>query len=326
MGNAMDSIRFGVGIRVRIRDDRSIGDIQDGVEKTINGIKHEISITSSIIELRASEFSSEQAATRYLPRLICALWSLALADKIAFEPCFEQAQAIRPEDPELAAQNMFRHAREKPKRLDLLISGVGHYVFRIGDMKSAITMFPPSLSISSTWNNCEPIFTAGINCSNATEVAEDEDLTIALSLYVSQHYEASVRARFILLISALEALAPASKRHQTAVSAFESFEASLKELLQQSKTSEEREALKALIEDTRWKMEDSISQRIRSLVKLSIPEDDPSRDREIKNISKAYSVRSTLLHKGRVSEDKLREAMENTRRILKHILTTRLGL
>ncbi len=315
---------FSICLIVRVQDSRPIAGLDEQYLMSMDGVSISAKMQPPTLFITASGFCTEPEARQYLPRLKCGLWSAALTDRLVFKPSFEEIKVIRPKDPEAAAINLFGKG-DGPPAVDGCVQGEGYYVFQTGQTIGSFTGHAISATASSHWSTLEGAFLNGIKCEHAKDPSEDAKLSTALDLYLSSFYQSSGEASFITLVSVLEVLAPQRERPMAVVKAFKEFVADLKCRQESAEDPEEKRAFQAAIDDAHWKKYESISQRIRELVRTTY-DGDPDQESHVKCVKEAYAVRSRLLHLGTVDPDKLAAATISVRKAVKAVLAKRLGL
>jgi hypothetical protein len=128
----------------------------------------------------------------------------------------------------------------------------------------------------------------------------------ALELYGSSFVERSAKTRFLLLVTAMEVLAPSTLKHAAALRLLEKWQIELTEQKGRLATSTpEFAALAALERELLFRKEDSIRSQVRRLMARvsashpSVPADLPSRAVNV------YDKRSQLVHDGAIPSAEL---------------------
>lgn len=148
-----------------------------------------------------------------------------------------------------------------------------------------------------------------------------DKLRIALELYAAHYNEQHVRVRFLLLVIAMEALAPSTDKHQVVLQLLERW----KEELQDAKSkfdadSEEYQSFDALSRELNFRSEDSIRSQIRKLF-AGVPCDTPEESSALQRRAlKVYDKRSTLVHVGYLPKAELASLENEARELLELLL------
>lgn len=145
---------------------------------------------------------------------------------------------------------------------------------------------------------------------------------IALELYAAHYNEQHVRVRFLLLVIAMEALAPSTEKHQVVLDLLERWKQELKDAKSHlSSDSEEYQSFAALSRELSFRSEDSIRSQIRKLFA------GVSRTSEEESIAlqrralKVYDKRSELVHKGYLPAAELADLEVEARELLEMLFT-----
>ncbi len=156
-----------------------------------------------------------------------------------------------------------------------------------------------------------------------SQVVLNEKLKLAIEVAMSHRFEVSERAQFIALVTSLEALLPdtpvADVAQRSVAKAAQLVEGDRD---QHDRGSAEWEALERLLHRTKDLHNESIGKRMRNFVIESLARHPELGDREliVRHIKKAYNVRSTLLHEGRVSPEQLASELEFLRTFVPRLL------
>lgn len=305
---------FTIGLRVRILNGQTIAGIDSPRTMSLGAISLSAAMLPPVLTLKASGFGSEEEAEGYLPRLRCGLMNLALRHHLAFRPTYERIDVGRPEDP------------RQPERAHGSVAGEGYYICRTGEGISFFSLSEPTLSVGRQWHNLETAFLDGVRRGRADAIAGPARLSTALDLYVSSFRESTIEARFITLVSCLEVLAPEKDRHPAVVALFDDFKEDLKLALTEASDEAEKRAIEAALDDTKWKKKESISARIRELIRSGSAGDDQDVETLVRRVNEAYAIRGLLLHEGHVDADRLGEAADTVFKAVQNLLANELGL
>lgn len=146
------------------------------------------------------------------------------------------------------------------------------------------------------------------------KVIAQENLTLAIELYSNYHYENTDNARFITLVTVLEALLPDYEVPEVALNAIDILKKSMKEIRNEysREKNQEWKDLEHLLsrvgnlkhESIRYRMRAYISGQIEINSELGDPDEISTKLDEI------YGNRSTLLHEGKIELSELKENLE----------------
>lgn len=147
-----------------------------------------------------------------------------------------------------------------------------------------------------------------------------DNLRIALELYAAHYSEQQVRVRFLLLVIAMEALAPSTDKHQVVLDLLGRWKQELKGAMSQfDPDSEEFKSFDALSRELNFRSEDSIRSQIRKLF-AGVPCDTPDESTALQRRAlKVYDKRSALVHEGYLPTVEL-DDLENEARELLELL------
>ncbi|WP_133126010.1 HEPN domain-containing protein [Pseudohalioglobus lutimaris] len=158
---------------------------------------------------------------------------------------------------------------------------------------------------------CSSIFTTGlVNVRNAEfftgklidliseSYALSEQLKLAMELMTSSFFESSSRARFLTLVLAAESILSPEDRSTEVHSVVDE----LRNVAKSANLSDQEK--RSILGTLNWLYKDSISQSLRKMALVHLPnktyQDLPSH----KFIQKCYEARSKLVHSGTVDEEK----------------------
>ncbi len=327
----MSAPRYTLRLSVRVLSPASV----TGFDSEQHLVEGEISVTAKLVWpyliLQATGFESEADAQAYLPRLKSGLWNLALVHHLAFKPSFERQHITPVPDPYAAERNLaqcFGMAVEGPfQPLHWVIDEEGYAIFKAGERVRSLLFGEASGHAVHSADAVREALASGIERTQSASDAIDEKLATALDLYLSHFYEASIRARFLTLVTVLEVLAPVTEKHPVAVRLVVDLHRDIDDLLKTEVDPDARDALEALRREIDFRKETSIRRRIRSLV-LDEPTlgDIPQREDLARRTVKAYDLRSTMTHSGAIAEEALIGAFEIIQAVVKSVLLGRLGL
>lgn len=181
-----------------------------------------------------------------------------------------------------------------------------------------------------------PTVTAGIAVDRFLEKAEaalsfprlavlssNRKLTLAVEIAMSHRFEASDRAQFIFLVTALEALLPDLSVTKTTASALDDAVSAIKSRRSalQKNDPELKELDRVLNRVSKLKQE-SVGEKMRSFVDAAVRRHPSLGDRDLVSaqIREAYRTRSTLLHQGNIDPKNLQERLSFLRQLVPQLL------
>lgn len=165
-----------------------------------------------------------------------------------------------------------------------------------------------------------PVFANQIN----SPVTLDPKLELATELYLSSFRERSMRANFIALITALEALKPELMQHQSVLELIDSWNKQVKGMKDESEDDETKYLLDQLSNRVRELKGASISSSIRELIRTTFAgHGDTQIKSKQKQFTKLYKLRSQLVHGEKIDESEVKKSIATARELVKSILEER---
>lgn len=151
--------------------------------------------------------------------------------------------------------------------------------------------------------------------------AHTEKLRNALELHAAQFSERQVRVRFLLLVTAMEALSSPTPKHPAATSLLAQWKADARQGLNQHEPgSKAHESLQALLRELKFRGSDSIRPQLRKLFEW-VPVAGPTEAQELgRRVLHIYDQRSTLLHEGHIPHQDLAALEVEARTLLERLL------
>ncbi|MFN7664079.1 MAG: hypothetical protein ACK520_16275 [Inhella sp.] len=317
-------------VSVKVRGESPIGGLEDEPTIDVGGVHVVVQQRGRFLVLRAANFNTEADAEAFLPRLKGGLWNLAIEYNFAFIPFFGRRDITRHEDPCKAARNLARNfgmpVTEPVQPVHGLTEEEGYTIFRSDESIRFLGMGDATVRVSTGWANAARALADGIERVRVKADEADPNLATAIDLYLSSFYEASGRARFLTLMTALEVLAPVTDKHAAAVRLLVNLHKAIDVELAAETDSDALDALHALKRETDFRKETSIWRRIRHLVLTEAPLGPEERNRLARNVVAAYDLRGAAVHTGAIDANELAEAGETALRAVKLLLRGRLGL
>lgn len=308
---------------------RAINGLEQPLAFSVGSYSAQLQAQGAGYLLTLKGFPSEPAAADFVPNIWSGLATLT-AQGSACSASFAPSNVTRLDDPTLAGEN-FRKSlpglaipgpvhgfadaegpvvyREDEK---VLFFGAGNATFRIG--------VNPVGVISD--------LARGLLAPNASAAYSDPRFRTAVDLYVASYYEASATAQLLISAMVLEVIAPPAQKHVLALAFLDQWDAQLVAQLQSYLPgTEETEALQSLRREVCFRREQSIRSRIRGYVTSQLGEAGVPNAQDLGlKARRAYDVRSTLAHEGRVDESEASEALAALRQLVPALIRIRLGL
>lgn len=165
----------------------------------------------------------------------------------------------------------------------------------------------------------------GLQSPAVEKLASREKLQLAVELYTSAFFTSSQRAEVLRLVTVLEAVAEPPATPPAATDAWRTAVDRVESLLSElDEGGSERQAVERLLERMHsLRMgEESISQGIRALIAEAVDADpDLGQTEELQSkATKAYRVRSRLLHDGEAPDEDVAEAQDFLRSFVPQLL------
>jgi len=303
-------------------------DLSRGFEQRVFDFTVLIAEKNEVPYLQIGTFPDEAAATAFLPKVHAALMWAALKQGLSPEFKVEPQEVVLAEDRVAAGRNLAESFGVKPEEfgpVDCLIDtgrpailpdGKVTRYLSAGDI-TAIVTFVPAQTLGS--------ISEAISLPHVERVVGDAKLKVALELYAGFIRETSMTARFLTLIMALEALAPAEAKHRVVQELIDEWMRELENRQARVRRGEkEWDAYDALAREVGFRREVSIRQRIRTLVRNTLEaHGDADADDMARTAVELYDHRSTLVHDGVLPEGELSHATETARTIVRRVLEAR---
>lgn len=155
------------------------------------------------------------------------------------------------------------------------------------------------------------------------ELAGNGKLCLALELANLAGYEAPIAAKFVLTMSAIEALLPEEGFPESVRAIVAGWQEALEEQIQSEDDPGAKEQLQLLFNQTTWLTQPSISSRFRKFANR-LPPEGASQDYD-KVVKSAYRLRSDLVHKGFRDDEQLSRAYPVVDELLRRAIRAELG-
>lgn len=313
-------------VSVKTLGDSSITGIDEPVEIKIGEKQAIFWMLHPHLTVRIPGFSTEAEAEDFLPLVQAGLWNIALVQHVAFEPDFRRSEITFTQNPEEAGKNLAKSFGFDDASPVHGLGNEGRYtVFRTDQNVRFIAAPGMTVSVSYPIDRIAPIFAEAVNASSLTSIA-DPYLSTAISLYLGQFFEVSIRARFLTLMMILEVLAPDIPKHRSAIELLAQVTTDIDDRLNDGTDEEERFALESLKRELDFRKETSIRRRVRELVMSGAGLQDVNRNKLACDVVRAYDLRGQLVHTGTAGDRELHSAFETVFKTTKALLRGKLGL
>lgn len=274
--------------------------------------------------LKASGFSSEGEANDFAARAHAAFAWLLLQKGIAASASFQPQKIAYFDDPEKAGINIARSfGLPEAAPIDAIIDGSQTAVYPSSKNIKVGTGFPPDVYTTLPTEATLDVLIEGSTFAGSPSVSADQKLTVALSLYAAYFTEESVKARFLTLIMALEALALATLKAPIALELLNRWQGEVAALRSTfAAESEDAIALDSLERELLFRREDSIRSQVRKLVIAVLSPAADAGDRA-RDAVRLYDLRSALVHEGQLDAATLDRATGEAKALVHRILLAR---
>jgi Apea-like HEPN len=158
----------------------------------------------------------------------------------------------------------------------------------------------PTVIIGTGFANFVEVLEEGLRYAKPNTVLTDRKLRLAFEIYASSFFESSRSARFLTLMTALEAIAESASRPAPVIDCLEGFMNRLKSRREELVRLVGAEEFESLAGSLRNLQEKSIGQKIRTLLKTKLAGTPEAV--HIPQFSHIYEIRSRLVHQG-LSDD-----------------------
>lgn len=296
------------------------------VEVEIGGRRATFVLQHRDLIVRIADFATESEAEAFLPRLRAGLWNIALVHNIPFILGHDRGDITYADDPTQAGKNL---ARGFGLADDCPVHGLGnsggYTVFKTDQNIKFFAGVEVSGYVSSPFDVLAPLFVEAVTTCKDGVISETKTAT-AISLYLGQFLETSMRARLLTLMMVLEVLAPDLAKHESAVAVLEKMTLDIDTRLHENISDEERFALESLQREFDFRKETSIRRRIRELVATGAGLAHADRNQLAREVVRAYDLRGKIVHTGVASNDDVYTAYDTILHTVKSLLRGRLGL
>jgi len=270
--------------------------------------------------LTITGFATDQAATSFVSNVWAGLMWVMLQLGLPSDLLLEPATLAYTEDPEQAAKNL---GFADP--IDAFTDGDRPAVYPTGKRIRVVTAGAVKLRISRSADELLKVFRNGASFAHSDRVIVDDKLRIALELYRAYFTEVSANAKFLSLITSLEALATGVQRTQLVMDLLGKWRKEAEELQETlPEESEDAFSLEAVTRELLIRRDDSIRRQVRRLVITTLQlNGDADATATARRAVELYDLRSRLVHDGKVAQDALSPAISEALSIVKRVLMVR---
>jgi hypothetical protein len=266
--------------------------------------------------------SVQEAEQNFNSVLLYIYWiSLTTNFKVLINKKFQKP--YYPEDPEKAYENAFQR---KDGRIDACVCNLEPYVVESGFKVTMMYAHPAKITLGhrtekmvNALNELELDETEALICS-------DEKLMLALELYNNLTEEKTLVSKFLQMNSVAESLLEPRGKPEQILELLDIFGGQIDKATESARSdSESVDQLNGLKQGLRFMRKESIRSSLATLTEQAF--DILGRTDGVHygvRCKKAYDVRSNLVHKGAVGQDKLQAAYQDLKEVVESILRAKI--
>jgi hypothetical protein len=193
------------------------------------------------------------------------------------------------------------------------------------------------LNLDGVWvgttpiHNIIPHLEKALRSPRTAALCDNERFRIALELWANYHREFSQTSKFLTLVMALEVLTEPKPKHSVAQELLDRWAEMLDERMavfnkERKKYCEECHALESLQQEILFRRDQSIRSRMREMVMAELASVPKERRHHLARLAvRAYDLRGSLVHEGRLSAADLSEGHEAAREVIQELFTNGLA-
>jgi hypothetical protein len=330
LGRPLETDRFKVRLPFRLLPGRIIEDLDTSVSLEVDQVTVTLRRQETQYVLEAGPFDSETAAEQFYYKLLGALnWlSFDLQLPVVRQPSLASANLFA--DPGKAAKNLSRYrGTSVPPPLDAHLNDMDSVILPKWVVFEVVTMGEPSVSASTASDKVMSALSAGIRATDKSVGVFDQQLCLAVDIYLSHYAESSQKARLLTLVMVLEALTKSEPKHAAAQALIDQWQLELEKEKQKYKPdSAELEAISALGNGLLSLRDKSILSQVRQVVRCAL-EAVNATEADIENALKQarviYKARSRLVHEGDLLPADVSRAYRLALALVQRVLKSRLS-
>ena len=308
---------------------RGINGLEQPRSFEVGSYSAELKSQGSGYALTVKGFPSEHDAAEFIPNMWSGLAHLT-AQGSACSASFAPSKVTRADNPDLAGENL----RSSLPGLATLgpVHGIadaeGPAVYREDEKVIFVGAGNTTFRLGANPDHVISYLTPGLLAPNASAAFADPRFHAAVDLYVASCFEQSPTAQLLISAMVLEVMAPPAQKHAVALALLDQWDAQLVGQIHEYPAGiEELEALESLRREVCFRRDQSIRSRIRGYVARQLADAGvPSAHDLGERARRAYDVRSTLAHEGRVDASEAAEALGTLRQVVPAPIRIRLGL
>lgn len=313
-------------VSVKTASRAPISGIEEPIDIRVAGRPAVFRLRNRHLIVRISGFATESDAESFLPRVQAGFWNIALVKHVAFVPEFRRSDITFAQNPVEAGKNLARDwGIDDSSPVHGLGNEGGFAIFRTDQNIWFMGGGEMTASTSLPFDQVAPVFGEAVDIADSVAI-DDPKFSTAMSLFLGQFFEFSMRARLLTLMMVLEVLAPDMPKHKVALEMLEQLSKDIDDRLRICTDQEEHIALESLKREFDFRKETSIRRRVRELVMSDAGLRYCDRQQLARDIVRAYDLRGKMVHTGIAEEQEVNTAFETVFQVTKALLRGRLGL
>jgi hypothetical protein len=277
--------------------------------------------------LTVDGFGSEEQARAFLATAWGSVMWASVKAGVGLQAETGLGQVVYPDDPTQAGMNLaqsFGLASGKP------VHGLadGNVPVVLPSEKTIRFLTGSGVWVGTTpIHNLIPHLEKALRSPRTAALFDNERFRIALELWSNGHCEFSSTSKFLTLVMALEVLTEPKPKHSVAQELLDRWAEMLDERMAAfKKDGEEYHALESLRRELLFRRDQSIRSRVREMVMAELASVPEERRHHLARLAvKAYDLRGSLVHEGRLSLADLSEGHEAAREVIQALFTNGLA-
>ena len=247
--------------------------------------------------LKIEGVPTEQDAENLLAKLGGGLLWAAVTRRVGLRFDLSLGPVTWCEDPEQAAANIFRSS--SVERVDGLYDGSGTTIFPTSKKMVRMTGANATVTLGENPNSFLTAVNEGAALPSAETIISDAKLKLAVETYCSSHFEASVNARFLTLMTVLEVLNPLKDEPEKVRRKLDEWIEEAHKLAAEQSEGPDQQSFQSVASRLGYLKRMSIQRGLRTLVTDLLQRDGHPDAAEIgAKIPDLYGKRSDLVHEG----------------------------
>jgi hypothetical protein len=274
-------------------------------------------------DITTSGFESVQVAEKHFTSVLLYIYWISLTTnfKVSINKSFQKP--YYPEDPEKAYENNFQR---KGGRIDAIVCNLEPYVMETGFKVSMMHSHPATITLGHGTEKMVNALNELDLGETETLICSDEKLMLALELYNNLTEEKTLASKFLQMNSVVESLLEPKRKSDQILELIDNFDGQIDEAIESAKNdSKSIGQLKGFKQGLVFMKKESIRSSLATLTEQAFDILGKSDGAQYGvRCKKAYDVRSQLVHKGAVSQDKLKAAYHDLKEVVESILRAKI--